>query len=113
MSASPLDGRAPPSPDPSRRPTHSTPSRLGLRLLPGAAVLAALPLLAGVDISYYEEALPSTLNPLFGRTMVDKRSSELVFDRLFYRSPITNDIKSRLVMSYERIGDGKEFKIVL
>jgi peptide/nickel transport system substrate-binding protein len=106
-----------------RRPIGSPPSGgasprsrgfgLGLRLLPGAAVLAALPLLTGVDISYYEEALPSTLNPLFGRTMVDKRSSELVFDRLFYRSPITNDIKSRLVMQYERIGDGREFKIVL
>lgn len=84
-----------------------------LRLAPVAAALAGIGLLMGTDISYYDESLPSTLNPLFASTMVDKRSQELVFDRLFYRSAITNELKSRLVVSYERVGDGTQLKIVL
>lgn len=54
-------------------------------------------LLSGSSVAYYEEALPSTLNPLFAQTMVDRRSQELVFDRLYFRSAITSTIKSRIV----------------
>jgi peptide/nickel transport system substrate-binding protein len=56
-------------------------------------------------VSYYEESLPSTMNPLFARTMVDRRTHELVFDRLFYRSPVTNELQSRIVTRFEK-GDG-------
>jgi peptide/nickel transport system substrate-binding protein len=78
-----------------------------------AAILAGTAMLAGAEISYYEEALPSTMNPLFARTMPDYRSHELVFDRLFYRSAINNELRSRLVASYERLDDGKALKVVL
>ncbi len=70
-------------------------------------------LLGGTTVNYYEEALPTTMNPLFARTMVDRRSHELVFDRLFYRSAITNELKSRLVTKYERVDGGKKLKITL
>lgn len=75
--------------------------------------LGVLPLLAGADIGYYEESLPTSLNPLFARTMSDRRSDELVFDRLFYRSAITNELKSRLVSQFERLDDGKKLKVVI
>lgn len=78
-----------------------------------AAGLASTVVLMGAEISYYEEALPSTMNPLFARTMVDFRSHELVFDRLFYRSAITNELKSRLVQTFERVDGGKSLKVVL
>ncbi|MFT6817837.1 MAG: peptide/nickel transport system substrate-binding protein [Myxococcota bacterium] len=48
-------------------------------------------------VTYYEQALPTTMNPLYGSTMVDHRTHELMFDRLFYRSPITNAVTSRVV----------------
>jgi peptide/nickel transport system substrate-binding protein len=84
-------------------------SRAGL----GAAALLGAFLALGADVSYYEEAAPSSLNPLFARTMVDKRSQELVFDRLFYRSAITNELKSGLVSQWERVGDGRSLKLQL
>ena len=84
----------------------------GRALLVGAG-LASTVVLMGAEISYYEEALPSTMNPLFARTMVDFRSHELVFDRLFYRSAITNELKSRLVQSFERMEGGTSLKLVL
>ena len=70
-------------------------------------------LLGGATVSYYEESLPTTMNPLFARSMVDHRSHELVFDRLFYRSAITNELKSRLVTKYERVDGGQKLKIYL
>ena len=74
-----------------------------MRHLAVAAGLGAFMLLtAAPTVSYYEESLPSTMNPLFARTMVDRRTHELVFDRLFYRSPVTNEIMSRLVTRYEK-----------
>jgi len=77
-----------------------------MRHLAVAAGLGATVLLtAAPSVSYYEESLPSTMNPLFARTMVDRRTHELVFDRLFYRSPVTNEIMSRLVTRYEK-GEG-------
>ena len=69
--------------------------------------------LCGSTVSYYEESLPTTMNPLFARSMVDRRSHELVFDRLFFRSAITNELKSRLVSKYERLDGGMKLKITL
>jgi len=63
-------------------------------------------LLMGTTVSYYEESLPTSLNPLFARSMVDHRSNELVFDRLFYRSAITNEVRSRLVDRFEVLENG-------
>ena len=76
-------------------------------------VLGTTLLGAGGQISYYEEALPSSLNPLFARTMVDRRSQELVFDRLYYRSAVTAEIKSRLVEKAEPRGDGMQLALTL
>lgn len=66
---------------------------------------------AGVD--YYEESLPSTMNPIFGKTMVDYRTHELVFDRLFHRSPITNELESRVVESHEILNNGEMLRVNL
>ncbi|MFT4627168.1 MAG: peptide/nickel transport system substrate-binding protein [Myxococcota bacterium] len=82
-----------------------------LRHLVVALGLSSAVLATGATVSYYEEALPTTMNPLFARTMVDKRSHELVFDRLFYRSAITNELQSRVVESYKK--DGNKIEIVL
>jgi len=75
--------------------------------------VASTALLTAGSVSYYEESLPTTLNPLFANAMVDKRSQELVFDRLFYRSAITNELKSRLITKYESLEAGKKVKIYL
>lgn len=78
-----------------------------------ALVLGTTFLAAGGQISYYEESLPTTLNPLFARSMVDRRSQELVFDRLYYRSAVTAEIKSRVVASAERKGNGEQLALTL
>jgi peptide/nickel transport system substrate-binding protein len=65
------------------------------------------------SISYYEEAMPSTLNPLFARSMVDYRSHELIFDRLYHRSPITNELVSRVIESDEILQDGSMLRVTL
>lgn len=83
------------------------------RLALGALGIVGTVMLTGTTVSYYEEALPTTMNPLFARSMVDRRSHELVFDRLFYRSAITNELKSRLVTKYERLDGGKKLKLHL
>lgn len=63
-----------------------------------AASLAGAMLLGGATVAYYEESLPTTMNPLFARTMSDYRSHELVFDRLVFRSAINNELRSRLLV---------------
>lgn len=68
---------------------------------------------AGSTVSYYEETLPSTMNPLFASSMVDRRTHELIFDRMFYRSAITNELKSRLVTQFEKLDGGKQLKLVI
>lgn len=78
-----------------------------------ASLLASVAVLGGVQVSYYEESLPSTMNPLFARTMVDRRSHELVFDRLYYRSAVTSELKSRLVESATVQEGGKSVKLLL
>lgn len=83
------------------------------RQLIAASGLTSALLVTGASVSYYEEALPTTMNPLFSAGMVDKRSHELVFDRMFYRSTITNELKSRLVTKYEKLDGGKKLKVIL
>lgn len=80
-------------------------------LLIGAGIVGTSFLVAGVD--YFEEQLPSTMNPLYARTMVDRRSHELVFDRMFYRSAITNELRSRVVSKFQILEGGKKIKVTL
>ncbi len=75
--------------------------------------IAATGLLAGAQLSFYEEQLPGTLNPLYASSMTDYRSQELVFDRLFYHSPVDNRMVSRLVEKYELADGGKSYKLTL
>ncbi len=79
-------------------------------LLAATGLLGAV-FLTGSTVSYYEEALPTTMNPLFARSMVDYRSHELVFDRLFYRSAITNEIRSRVIDRFETLDNGAKLKL--
>src|SRR5690606_18245834 len=88
-------------------------SKLLRPLALAAATVVGMAMLGGSTVSYYEEALPTTMNPLFARSMVDRRSHELVFDRLFYRSAITNELKSRLVSRFEVQEGGKKLKMWL
>lgn len=82
-------------------------------LLSAFGLCGGLALLTGGSVSYYEESLPTTMNPLFARGMVDHRTHELVFDRLFFRSAVTNELKSNLVLKYMKLEDGKKLKVYL
>ena len=86
--------------------THTTP-RLAL-LGSFAAALSV-----GASLTFYEEHLPGNLNPLYSQSMVDYRVSELIFDRLYYHSPITNELTSRLVTQWELVEGGKGVKLSL
>ncbi|MCA9571128.1 MAG: hypothetical protein KC656_24985, partial [Myxococcales bacterium] len=81
-------------------------------VLLGAALVGSTFLAAGT-VGFYEEALPTTLNPLFAQSMVDRRAQELVFDRLYFRSAITSTLKSRLVETAEKLEDGKKLKLTV
>lgn len=80
--------------------------------LVGLGVIGAIAL-GTASVDYYEEALPSTMNPVFAKSMVDFRSHELVFDRLYHRSPITNELESRIVESEEILDGGGMLKVTL
>ncbi|MFM2247695.1 MAG: hypothetical protein RL071_3769 [Pseudomonadota bacterium] len=67
----------------------------------------------GSSLSYNEEVLPSTLNPLYASSMSDHRSQELVFDRLYFHDAINNDLKSRVVQKFEMVDDGRGVKLTL
>ena len=83
------------------------------RTLKIALATALVGVLAGATVTYYDEALPTTMNPLFARSMVDFRSHELVFDRLFYRDAVTNKITSKVVARFERLDEGEAFRVWL
>ncbi len=70
-------------------------------------------LLSTGALTFYEESLPSTLNPLYGSSMVDFRSQELVFDRLYFHSAIDNRIMSRVIEKGELAEGGKAYKLTL
>jgi len=80
-------------------------------LAAGATALSAVG--TGATLAYYEESLPTTMNPLYAASMVDFRSQELVFDRLWFHDAITNELKSRVVQKYEIADQGKALKITL
>ena len=46
--------------------------------------------LVAAKLEYFEESLPTSLNPLYASSMVDSRAQELVFDRMWYHDAITN-----------------------
>ena len=56
-------------------------------LTAGAVTLAVIGM--GATLAYNEESLPTTMNPLFAASMVDYRSQELVFDRLWFHDAVT------------------------
>ncbi len=79
-------------------------------ILLGSAVLGT-----AVEVQFYDEALPITLNPLFATTMVDNRAHELYFDRLYYNNPTDNSLTSRLIDdSQTKIEDaGKSLRLTI
>ena len=77
----------------------------------GLAALAVVGM--GSTLSYYEERLPNTLNPLYADSMVDVRSQELIFDRLWYHDPVDNNLKSRLVERWDVADGGRAIKLTL
>ena len=71
-------------------------------LLAASAVgLAAVA--AAVEVQFYDEDLPSSLNPLYAESMVDYRAQELYFDRLYYNDPVTNELVSRIIQRWELV----------
>jgi peptide/nickel transport system substrate-binding protein len=95
------------------RETRPAGLRAAFRGAAAAVALALVPVLTGAEVAYYDDNLPTTLNPVLTRTMADVRTAELVFDRLFYRSAITNEPKSRIVSGFERLEEGKRLKLVV
>ena len=79
----------------------------------GRAVWVAglLMLVASDAVLFYEGTLPTTLNPLFARSMVDRRAQELTFDRLFHRSVFTGEVRSRLVDVEAVLDDGAGIRL--
>ena len=72
---------------------------IGISLALGAAALAT-----AVNVQFYDENLPGSLNPLYAESMVDFRAQELYFDRLFYVDPIDNRLTSKIVDHFEMAG---------
>ncbi|MBM4369282.1 MAG: ABC transporter substrate-binding protein [Deltaproteobacteria bacterium] len=91
----------------------STPSSGDRRGVLVALGIASAALLAGAPLSFYEEQLPGTLNPLYASSMADYRAQELVFDRLFFHSAIDNRMMSRLVEKGELADGGKSYRVTL
>ncbi len=57
-----------------------------------------------LSLIFAEEKIPSTFIPLYAKPE-DLRAQTLVYDRLFFRSAITNELKSRLVSGTEKSED--------
>lgn len=79
----------------------------------GAVALGVAALGTGSTLAYFEESLPTSMNPLYASAMVDYRAQELVFDRLWFHDAVTNELKSRVVEKYELADGGKAVKITL
>ena len=80
---------------------HSNPHRL-LSVLG----LAAAALTTGASLAFFEESLPSTMNPLFAQSMVDNRVHELVMDRIYFNDPINNELVSNIVQEWALVESG-------
>ncbi len=83
------------------------------RAVLAAGGLSVLFLGTGATLSYFEESIPSTLNPLYADSMADHRAQELIFDRLWYHDAITNEIRTRLVKLHEVKEAGRAVKVTL
>ena len=70
------------------------------RALFASAAMGVAAIATAAEVSFYDEALPSSFNPLYAESMVDYRAQELAFDRLYYNDPITNELVSRVVKTW-------------
>jgi peptide/nickel transport system substrate-binding protein len=82
-------------------------------LLTAMALASVATFATGASLTFYEESLPSSMNPLFAQSMVDNRVHELVFDRVYYFDPITNELVSDLVERWELADGGKGVRLYL
>lgn len=71
------------------------------------AALGVCATAAAVNVQFYDENLPGSLNPLYAESMVDFRAQELYFDRIFYVDPINNKLASKIVRRFEMAGAKK------
>jgi peptide/nickel transport system substrate-binding protein len=67
----------------------------------------------GATLAFYEESLPTSMNPLYAQSMVDNRVHELVLDRLYYHSPITNELTSNVTSQWALAEGGKAVRLTL
>lgn len=68
----------------------------------------------GSKLIYIESSRPTTLNPLYAQTMVDRRTQELIFDRLFFwGSIIDSEIRSQIVERWEVFDDNTAIRLTL
>ena len=75
--------------------------------------LALATLGTGATLAYFEESIPMSLNPLYAKTMSDKRATELIFDRLWFHDAITNELRSRVVQKYQVAEAGRAVEVTL
>jgi len=87
---------------------------MGLKhALVAATAIGLATMTTAARLEYFDESLPTTLNPLYASSMVDYRAQELVFDRLFYHDAITNELESRVIERWEVAEAGKGIKLTL
>lgn len=87
---------------------------MGLKhALTAALAVGLATLTTAARLEYFEESLPTTLNPLYASSIVDFRAQELVFDRLFFHDPIDNELKSNVVERWEVADGGRGIKLTL
>ena len=84
-----------------------------MRRLMTLGLASTVVLSTAATLNFYEESLPSSMNPLFAQSMVDNRVHELVFDRLYFFDPISNELTSRMVQRWELVNGGKAVKLYL
>mgnify|MGYP003949940335 CR=1 FL=1 len=65
------------------------------------------------NLAYFEESIPTTLNPLYAKKMSDHRATELIFDRLWFHDAITNELRSRVVQKYQIAEAGRAVEVTL
>ena len=75
--------------------------------------LAVATIGTGATLAYFEERIPTSLNPLFANSMADQRAQELIFDRLWFHDAVTNELRSRVVQKYQIAEAGRAVEITL
>jgi peptide/nickel transport system substrate-binding protein len=89
-----------------------------MRAMRAGLVLGVVVVLAGAANSesrviYVEEALPTTMNPLFPANDTDRRAHQLVFDYLYERSIVAEGYRSRVIETTHAEADGRTFILTL